>query len=141
MMNKEQLADNLKTILIMEWYGIHIEDKKEIGYTTHYYVSVPESSTIETADQELNNQIKTSDGLISAAKNMFVKMLLDNCKSEYADEDDIKELMEEVTNNISDYIKIYVKVRKGEVWTKEMAEARIKELKAEIQQANQYKEV
>lgn len=136
-MNGEQLLKNLKTTLTMEWYGIRTEDSKEIGYTTHQYISVPESSTIEVEDPELNTKLKTAKGLMSVGKDMIVKMLLDSCDSEYHDE----EFTKEVKDNISEYLKVYAKVRKGEVWTREMGDARIEELTAEIKQATEFKEV
>lgn len=136
-MNK-QLLNNLKTSFLLEWYGIRMEDNKEIGVTTHQYISVPESSTIEVEDPELNTKIKTADGLMSIAKDMLVKMLLDSCRI-VSDNDE--EFVQEVKDNISEYLKVYAKVRKGEVWTEEMGDARIKEVEAEIRQASEYKEV
>lgn len=136
-MNKEQLFDNLKLILIMEYYGIRMEDTKDIGDVTYYYVSVPESSVIEITDHAWNDKIKTADGLVSIAKDMFVKMTLDSCKAVFDDD----EFVDEVKANISDYIKVFAKVRKGEVWTEKMAEARLKEFGAEIREAKEYKEV
>ena len=137
-MNNEQLLNNLKTTLSMEWYGIRIEDTKEIGDAIHQYISVPESSTIVTEDEELNGHIKTADGLIAIAKNMLVKMVIDTFKAEYGEDD---EFLEDFKNDVADYIKVFAKVRKGEVWTKEMGDARVKEVGDEIVQASEYKEV
>ena len=136
-MNNEQLLKNLKTTLLLEWYGIRMEESKEIGYTTHYYISVPESSIIETEDQELNTKVKTADGLISIAKDMLVKMLLDSCQSEFDDD----EFTQDIKDNISEYLKVYAKIRKGEVWTRERGDARLKEIEAEFKQATEFKEV
>ena len=53
--SREQIEKNLKTVLTLEWLGIHIEDTKEkndeygIPSKTVYYFSVPETSTIEIA--------------------------------------------------------------------------------------------
>lgn len=136
-MNNEQLLKNFKTTLLLEWYGIRMEESKEIGYTTHYYISVPESSTIETEDRELNTKVKTADGLISIAKDMLVKMLLDSCQSEFDDD----EFTQDVKDNISEYLKVYAKIRKGEVWTREMGDTRLKEIEAEFKQVMEYEEV
>ena len=136
-MNNAQVIKNLQTSLLMEYYGIRMEETKEIGYTTHYYISVPESSTIKILDKELNDKIKTADGLISVAKDLLIKLLLDSCKAEYDDDEFIKE----IKDNISEYFKLYAKIRKGEVWTKEMGEARLAEIEADIQQAMEYEEV
>lgn len=141
-MNTEKLTDILKLTLIMEYYGIRMEDTKELDGVTYQYISVPESSTIVTEDQEVNDRIKTSDGLVALAKDMLIKMMLDTCRAVYNDDDDdIDEIIEEMKSTISDWLKVYAKVRKGEVWTKEMAEARIKELTVEIKEASEYKEV
>ena len=139
-MNNEQIVNNLKSIMTMEWYGIRIEDTKEVGIATHQYVSVPESSTIEIEDQELNAKIQTADGLKLVAKDMLIKMMLDLCRATY-DEDDIEEFMEDIKRDISDYLTVYAKVRKGEVWTREMGDARVAELTEELKAASGYQEV
>lgn len=142
--SKKQLVNNLRTILTLEWFGIRIIDTKEevdkFGFTTKtiYYYSVPESSTIDLDDMELNNIIKTSDGLKLFAKETLINMLIDSCKNAYPDDD---EFIDEIKNNTSDYFKFYAKVRKGEVWSKEMGNNRLEELHKEIQKANGYKEV
>ena len=136
-MNNEQLLKNFKTTLLLEWYGIRMEESEEVGYTTHQYISVPESSTIEVKDPELNTKVKTADGLISIAKDMLVKMLLDSCQSEFNDD----EFTQEVKDNISEYLKVYAKVRKGEVWTEDMSDARLKEIEAKFKQAMEYEEI
>ena len=136
-MNNAQIVKNLQTALTMEYYGIHMEETKEIGYTTHHYISVPESSTIKILDKELNDKIKTADGLISVAKDLLIKMLFDSCRAEYDDD----EFLKEIKDNISEYFKLYAKIRTGEVWTKEMGEARLAEIEADIQQAMEYEEV
>jgi hypothetical protein len=142
--NKEQIKDNLKTILGLEWFGIRIEDTKEmsepygIATKTIYYYSVPETSTIEIEDVEVNKRIKTADGLKLIAKETLTGILIDTFKSIYPDDD---ELIEEITTNMSDYFKFYAKVRKGEVWNKELGDNRVKELCEEIQNANEYKEI
>ena len=137
-MNIEQrLEANLKLTLSMEWYGIRIEETKEVDNVTYNYISVPESSTIEVADPELNAQIKTADGLAKLAKDMLIKIQIDTCTAIDDDED----FIQYVKDTVSDWIKVYAKIRKGEVWTKEMGEARVKEIVAQVKQAKEYKEV
>ena len=128
-MNKQEMANSVKTLMAMEWYGIRAEKSTEVEYTTHHYISVPESSTIEIEDQELNAQIKTSDGLISLGKDMLVKSLLEACMAVSNNDEDF---IDDVKNNISEYIKVYARVRHGEVWTKEMGDARVEELINEL---------
>lgn len=136
-MDNIQIIKNVQTSILLEYYGIRMEETKEIEHTTYYYISVPESSTIEINDQELDDKIKTADGLISIAKDFLVKMMLDSCRAVY----DNDEFIQHVENNISEYVKVYAAIRKGEVWTKEMGEARIAEIEAEFQQAMEYEEV
>jgi hypothetical protein len=142
--NKEQIEGNLKTIFGLEWCGIRIEDTQEVssnyGLTTKtiFYYSVPETSTIEVEDVELNKKIKTADGLKLVAKETLTAMIVDSFKSVYPDDD---ELIEDIITNMSDYCKFYAKVRKGEAWSKEMGDNRVKELCGEIQKANEYKEI
>ena len=69
--SKEQIEKNLKTVLTLEWLGVHIEDTNEVTdeygilSKTVYYLSVPETSTIEVEDKELSKKIQSSDSLIS----------------------------------------------------------------------------
>lgn len=142
--SREQIEKNLKTVLTLEWLGVHIEDTKEvtdeygIPSKTVYYLSVPETSTIEVEDKELSVRIQSSDGLISLAKKEILDMLMDSCKDVFGDDE---EFLEEVKNNTSDYFKFYAKVRKGETWTKELGDAMVKKLTDEIHTASAYKEV
>ena len=142
--SREQIEKNLKTVLTLEWLGVHIEDTNEITdeygipSKTVYYLSVPETSTIEVEDKELNKKIQSSDNLIALAKKEILDMLMDSCKDVFGDDE---EFLEEVKNNTSDYFKFYAKVRKGETWTKELGDAMVKKLTDEIHTASAYKEV
>lgn len=142
--SKEQIEKSLKIVLTLEWLGIHIEDTKEtsdeygIPSKTVYYFSVPETSTIEIEDKKVSERIKTSEGLISLAKEEILDMLMDSCKDVFGDD---KEFLEEVKNNTSDYFKFYAKVRTGEKWTKELGDAMVKKLTDEIHAISAYKEV
>lgn len=137
MYTEQILKNSWQLTLIMEYYGIRIEDAKEVGDMPYSYISVPEFSTLEVEDQEMNAKIKTADGLISLAKDMLIKMQIDTCKGIDDDEDWIQY----VKYNASDWFKLYAKVRKGEVWTEEMAKARLNEFMAELREAKEYKEV
>lgn len=101
-------------------------------------MSVPETSTIEVENKELNKKIQSSDNLIALAKKEILDMLMDSCKDVFGDDE---EFLEEVKNNTSDYFKFYAKVRKGETWTKELGDAMVKKLTDEIHTASAYKEV
>ena len=142
--SKEQIEKNLKTVLTLEWLGVHIEDTKEVTdeygilSKTVYYLSVPETSTIEVEDMELSKKIRSSDSLISLAKEEILDMLMDSCKDVFSDDE---EFLEDVKNNTSDYFKFYAKVRKGETWTKELGDAMVKKLTDEIYAMSAYKEV
>lgn len=119
--NPKQIEENLKTVLTLEYMGIHIEDTKEQGFKQLYYFSVPERSTLKT--ESAKEQAETADDLIQVAKATLTEMILDSCKSEFDDEDE--EFYKDVENNISDYALFFAKVRKGEVWNKEMGKAAV----------------
>ena len=119
--NSKQTEENLKTVLTLEYMGIHIEDTKEQGFKQLYYFSVPERSTLKT--ESAKEQAETADDLIKVAKAALTEMILDSCKSEFDDEDE--EFYKDVENNISDYALFFAKVRKGEVWNKEMGKAAV----------------
>ena len=119
--NPKQIEENLKTVLTLEYMGIHIEDTKEQGFKQLYYFSVPERSTLKV--ESAKEQAETADDLIQVAKAALTEMILDSCKSEFDDEDE--EFYKDVENNISDYALFFAKVRKGEVWNKEMGKAAV----------------
>lgn len=52
-------------------------------------------------------------------------MILDSCKSEFEDGEEDEEFYKDVENNISDYALFFAKVRKGEVWNKEMGKTAV----------------
>lgn len=142
--SKEQIEKNLKTVLTLEWLGVHIEDTKEvtdeygIPSKTIYYFSVPETSTIEVEDKELNEKITTPDGLIALAKESITDMLMECCDDVFNAD---KEFIEEIKNNTSDYFKFYAKVRTGEKWSKDLGDAMVKRLTDELHAASSYREV
>ena len=143
-MNIKIIANNLNTVLALEWYGVRIEDTKEessghgLLTKTAYYYSVPESSIFDTGNVELNNRIQTADGLKLLAKETLKQLLINTCKAEYGDD---KEFIKDLENDFSNYFKFYAKVRKGEVGSRELGDQRIKELTESIEKASGYKEV
>lgn len=142
--NKELVLDSANVILNLEYLGVHFEDIKEErskhGFFTKmaYYYSVPESSTIEVDNEELNTRIKTADGLKRLAKDELIAMFVKVYGSELGED---KEFLDYMKNNTSDYLKFYAKVRKGEVWTKELGDQRIKELIDAVQKVSGYEVV
>lgn len=121
--NSKQIEENLKTVLTLEYMGIHIEDTKEQGFKQLYYFSVPERSTLKT--ESAKEQAETADDLIKVAKAALTEMILDSCKSEYADGEEYEEFYKDVENNISEYALFFAKVRQGEVWNKEMGKTAV----------------
>jgi len=103
-----------------------------------YYFSVPESSTIEVDNEELNARIKTADGLKRLAKDELIAIFVKAYENDFEKD---KDLLDYLKNNTSDYLKFYAKVRKGEVWSKELGDQRIKELIDEVQKASGYEVV
>ena len=142
--NKEQLAANIETVLYLEYLGVRFEDTREekdsYGFhsKTIYLFSVPESSTIELEDEELNARIKTADALKRLAKESIIDMMIKSFKIQFGEDE---ECIEDIKNNTSNYFKFYAKVRKGEVWNKELGDNRIKELTNELKEAREYKEI
>ena len=121
--NQKQIEENLKTVLTLEYIGIHMEDTKEQGFKQLYYFSVPERSTLKT--ESAKEQAETADDLIKVAKAALTEMILDSCKSEYADGEEYEEFYKDVENNISEYALFFAKVRQGEVWNKEMGKTAV----------------
>lgn len=133
---KEQFSNNIKTLLVLEYLGIRSEDTINSNELLIIYFSVPESSTLEFKNEELNKRIKTSDDLIQLAKGMLIEMILESGEI-FKDE----EFLKEVENNISSYCKFYAKVRKGEIWNEEKAKSRVSELRKLLSVYEDYKEV
>ncbi|RHQ81961.1 hypothetical protein [Clostridium sp. AF22-10] len=121
--NPKQIEENLKTVLTLEYMGIHIEDTKEKGFKQLYYFSVPERSTLKV--ESAKEQAETADDLIKVAKATLTEMILDLCKSEFDDDEENEKFYKDVENNISDYVLFFAKVRRGEVWDKKMGKAAV----------------
>lgn len=121
--NSKQIKENFKTVLTLEYMGIHIEDTKEQGFKQLYFFSVPERSTLKI--ESAKEQAETADDLIQVAKAALIEMILNSCKSEFDDGEEDEEFYKDVENNISDYALFFAKVRKGEVWNKEMGKAAV----------------
>ena len=121
--NPKQIEENLKTVLTLEYMGIHIEDTKEKGFKQLYYFSVPERSTLKV--ESAKEQAETADDLIKVAKAALTEMILDLCKSEFDDDEENEKFYKDVENNISDYVLFFAKVRRGEVCDKKMGKAAV----------------
>lgn len=126
--NKDQIKEYLQIILELEYFGIHMEFVEEKDFTLLYYFSVPEKL-------KLDDENKTSEDLMTFAKETLTEMFINSCEMEFSDEE--KEILEDIKNNISDYALFYAKVRRGEIWTEENAKAAIQK----IMENNSYKQV
>lgn len=135
--NSKQIKENLKTVLTLEYMGIHIEDTKEQDFKQLYYFSVPERSTLKV--ESAKEQTETADDLIKVAKETLIKMILGSCKYAFGDTED-EEFYKDIENNISDYALFFTKVRKGEVWDKEMGKAAVNKIVEELKNSS-YKQV
>ena len=135
--NSKQIKENLKTVLTLEYMGIHIEDTKEQDFKQLYYFSVPERSTLKV--ESAKEQAETADDLIKVAKETLIKMMLDSCKSVFGDAED-EEFYKDIENNISDYALFFTKVRKGEVWDKEMGKTAVNKIVEQLKNSS-YKQV
>jgi hypothetical protein len=135
--NSKQIKENLKTVLTLEYMGIHIEDTKEQDFKQLYYFSVPERSTLKV--ESAKEQAEIADDLIKVAKETLIKMMLDSCKYVFGDTED-EEFYKDIENNISDYALFFTKVRKGEVWDKKMGKAAVNKIVEELKNSS-YKQV
>ena len=135
--NSKQIKENLKTVLTLEYMGIHIEGTKEQDFKQLYYFSVPERSTLKV--ESAKEQAETADDLIKVAKETLIKMMLDSCKSVFGDAED-EEFYKDIENNISDYALFFTKVRKGEVWDKEMGKTAVNKIVEQLKNSS-YKQV
>ena len=115
-----QLEENLEAILNLEYLGVHIEDTKEQDGKQLYFFSVPESSTLQFKDSEMNERIRDKCGLTNLTKEIITETIVESCRAVFGDEED-EEFYDDVRNNISEYASFFVKVRHGEVWNAEMA--------------------
>jgi hypothetical protein len=140
----ELLKANVTVILNLEYLGVRIEEVKDeygnIGILPKiaYYYSVPESSTLEVENVDLNEKIKTANALKHLAKETLIDMIINNCEKEFGEDDGF---IADLKNNVDDYCKFYAKVRHGEVWNKELAEQRIKDIDREIDAVIGYEEI
>lgn len=145
MTDAERTVEVIKRSVQLEIYGIKLEDIKQttgkfgIPENIKIYFSVPESSTMydESEDETFNEKLKTSEGLTQIGKEIIVDMIMCGDGGE-----DIS------TEDISDFVKFYVKVRNGETWTKEQGDETLKVTNEQIKTAveklksqNGYKEV
>lgn len=145
MTDSERITKVLKISMEMLAYGIKIEDTKEttdfLGLPENYkvYFSIPETSTVydDNKDEEFNAKLKTTDGLTEIAKKLIIDMFM--C----GDDSDIV-----TPEDLSNFIKFYVKVRSGETWTKKQSDEAVKDTCEQIEVGinklkaqNDYKEV
>ena len=98
--NPKQIEENLKTVLTLEYMGIHIEDVVD-DFKQLYYFSVPERSTLKV--ESVKEQAETADDLIKVAKTILTEIILDTYKAEYADGEEDEEFYKDVENNISEH--------------------------------------
>lgn len=145
--SKEQIQKNLEMMLTLEFLGIHIEDTKnlkdELGSESivAYFFSVPEFSIIDVDGNEINEKIKSADGLISVAKESLTEMVEHSLKDISKDDIYLEEIIEDFKSDVSKFTKFYAKVRKGETWDKEMGRKAVEKISSDIKRATGYKEV
>ena len=137
MLYKDYIA-NFSTLINLEYLGIRIEDARndEKGGTLFFF-SVPEFSALEFS--EFDHDIKTSDGLIALAKQTLLNIIW--AEFDKASANECEEFRAQLKEKYPDWVKCYAKVRKGEVWNKELAEAAVQELTEELKKLSEYQEV
>jgi hypothetical protein len=113
--NPKQIEENLKSVLTLEYMGIHIEDVVD-DFKQLYYFSVPERSILKV--ESVKEQAETAEDLMKVAKTILTEIILDTYKAELADGEEDEEFYKDVENNISEYALFFAKVRQGEIWNK-----------------------
>lgn len=138
--NPKQIEENLKTVLTLEYMGIHIEDTKEKDFKQLYYFSVPERSTLKV--ESAKEQAETADDLIQVAKAALTEMILDSCKSEFDDGEEDEEFYKDVENNISDYALFFAKLEKAKYGIKKWVKLQFRKLQMRLRMIhiNRFKE-
>lgn len=137
MTDKEREIMAVKRLLQLENYGIKIENVKQetgmFGFPENFkiYFSVPESSTMydEDENESYNEKLKTSEGLTQIAKELIADIIMCFDDDGFISPDDI----EKMKANKFDFVKFYVKVRKGEVWSREKGEEKLKAANERLQ--------
>lgn len=124
--------NSLKIAMLLEYYGVRFDNcGEDIDGYYKFRFSVPESSTVNSENKELNTLLKTSTGIIAITKKYTEECLMMHIK-----DDD-----EEFKSFLAEHVKFFAKVRTGEVWTEEMGKARVEELVKQIKEASEYTEV
>lgn len=143
-MNTELFSTTIEESLKLTFIGVEIVKQEEVAESKdvwgflnkkiHLYFTVPESSTLDDDDfdEDFNNQIKTSEGIINITKDIYIKMIVKLCDEDgdFITEEDVK-----------DYIRFFAKVREGDVWNLEKAMNKIKEVQEDIKKVVEFKEV
>lgn len=120
--------------ILLEYYGVQIGDcGEDIDGYYKFRFSVPESSTVNSENEEIDKLIKTSSGLMAIAKHYTLECLMSICDKE--------EEEKYYKSFLNEHVKFLAKVRTGEVWTEEMGKARVEELVKQIKEASEYMEV
>lgn len=129
---------NFYTLTKLEYLGVRIEDaRNDETNGILFFFSVPEHSVLKSS--ESGHDIKTSDGLIELTKQTLLNIVW--TEFDNASENECEDFRAQLKEKYPDWIKCYAKVRKGEVWNKELAEAAVQELTEELKKLSEYQEV
>lgn len=163
-MDLNTLKQIIELYLILEYLGINIEYEKMIPYGRQedkyglpgpmkVFITVPEFSIIDVPDndKEFNDLCKTASGLEKIAKNSFIELLTIQFENELTGNDSssidayyansIKDIIKDIKDNSSEYVKVFSKVRKNDVWNDEKGKLRIKKVSEMFSSNLGYKEV
>ena len=131
---KELLKDITEAAIMLEYVGVEFEDEPFFG-TGDFKIrfSVPEHLSTEF-EKFFKEYGSTSEDLMKTVKKvligaMYKSIVGDNTLSDFNIEE------------IEEYVKFYAKTRKGETWTKEMADAKMKVYKDEMKEVAEWTEV
>ena len=132
---KELLKKLSEMVLTFEYLGAKFEDETSFDFTDFKIrFSVPEFLSDDFKNRPLFEKYElTSDGLMKAVKEYLLEFIY---KSVSADS-----LFDFDREEIDSQIKFYAKVRKGETWTEEMGNAKMKAYKDKMKKVAEWTEV
>lgn len=142
--DKEIMKQMLSGHLSLEYIGVHIVkyNNAEPGQPAEIWFTVPERSEIKrdqsSSDTKLG--INTSKELINTAKQIITE-LCELSIELVSEDDDYSEALKEFNDNPKDYIRIYCRVREGDIWTEEKGVAAMGEAKESITKHIGFREV
>lgn len=143
--DKEIMKQMLSGYLSLEFIGIHIVkyNNLEPDQPAEIWFTVPERSEIkrDQSSSDIKIGINTSEELINTAKQIITELCELSIELASEDDDDYNKTLKEFNGNPKDYIRMYCRVREGDIWAEEKGVAAIEEAKESITKHIGFREV